>query len=202
MLSRLWAARLAVITVLLAPAWLAGQAGWLAQAVPAAQASTAGQAGAGQAAGSGGSMARLAGRAARRPGVRAARRPGVRVARPGGRAARRPGRRMTVPDAGLTAAMHPAPLVSNARPARAKRGLAAPPMTAAMLGANAAKQAAARNFLREMGSRAEQATARAVPAVAGCRPHGASGRPSGRRPGITTAVLPPCRRCCGRSASG
>jgi len=46
------------------------------------------------------------------------------------------------------AAMRPAPLVSDASLARTKRGLPAPPMTAAMLQANAAKQAAARAFLR------------------------------------------------------
>jgi hypothetical protein len=52
------------------------------------------------------------------------------------------------------AAVRPAPLVTEIRPrARSKRGLAAPPMSAAMLQANARKQAAARRLLRRLASR-------------------------------------------------
>ena len=52
------------------------------------------------------------------------------------------------------AARQPAPLVTDAIPARTKRGLAAPAMTAVMFRANAVKQAMARAFLRVMSSQA------------------------------------------------
>ena len=107
MSSRLCAARLAVITVLLGPA------GWLALSGPGALAGTAARAG---------------------------------TSGPRGSAA--------VPGAVRVAALRPAPLVANSRLARTKRGLPAPPMTAAMIRANAAKQAMARSFLRNMGRHA------------------------------------------------
>jgi hypothetical protein len=63
------------------------------------------------------------------------------------------------PGPGVTrvAAMRPAPLVAGASTASTKRGLPAPPMTVAMLRADADKQTAARAFLRESGISAEPA---------------------------------------------
>jgi hypothetical protein len=60
---------------------------------------------------------------------------------------------LAVPALIRAAARRPAPLVTDAIPARTKRGLAAPPMTAVMLRANAVKQAMASTFLKMMSSR-------------------------------------------------
>jgi hypothetical protein len=111
MLSRRWAARIVLITVLFMPAGLLSLAG------PAL--------------------------AAARPGG---------VAGRGGAATLAAGSSMA---AGIrSAALQPAPLVANSGLARSKRGLPAPPMTAVMLRANAAKQVMARAFLQGDGSRA------------------------------------------------
>ncbi len=122
MSSRLCAARLAVITVLLGPA------GWLALSGPGALAGTATRAGTIGPAGQGA------------------------PARPGGPAG--PRGSAAVPGAIGIAALRPAPRVANSRLAHIKRGLPAPAMTAAMIRANAAKQAMARSFLRNRGSHA------------------------------------------------
>ena len=109
MLSRRWAARIVLITVLFMPAGLLSLAG-----------------------------------------------PGLAAARPGevaGRAARATLAAGLATAAGIRfAALQPAPLVASSGLARSKRGLPAPPMTSAMLMANAAKQVMARAFLRAAGS--------------------------------------------------
>jgi hypothetical protein len=102
--------------------------GWLAQAEPGASASAS--AGAGLAAGGG------AGEGA------------------GGGAATGSRASLAVPGTIRVVARQPAPLVTGPGPALSKRGLAPPPMTAAMLRANAAKQAAGRAFLRAKSSEA------------------------------------------------
>lgn|GEM_PF-996254 len=111
MLSRRWAARIVLITVLFMPAGLLSLAG-----------------------------------------------PGLAAARPGGmagRAARASLAAGPATAAGIrSAARQPAPLVASSGLARSKRGLPAPPMTSAMLMANAAKQIMARAFLRAAGNHA------------------------------------------------
>jgi hypothetical protein len=125
MLSRRWAARLVLITVLFMPAGLLSLTG------PAlAAARSGGAAKSAAAAGSAGS----AGRSAR-----------ARLAAG-----------LAMAAAIRSAALHPAPLVANSGLAHSKRGLPAPPMTSAMLMANAGKQVMARTFLRKAASRERQ----------------------------------------------
>ena len=147
MFSRLLTARLALITGLLVPA------GWLALAGPSALAGTAAGSGLGATANTGPGASAGPG-ASTGPGASAG--PGASTgpaasAGSGAETRRRPARPAVpraVPAAIKIAALQPAPRVANAGLARTKRGLPAPPMTAAMLRADAAKQAAARAFLR------------------------------------------------------
>jgi|ERR1022692_332949 hypothetical protein len=127
MLSRLWAARLVVITVLFMPAGLlvlAGPSAVAGTAVPAGRSGAAGGVAHGRSA-----VARAAGEMATSRWSRSA-------AIIGGAAVLR------------------APLVTSPGRARTKRGLPAPPMTAAMRRANAVKQAMAGTFLRATGRNA------------------------------------------------
>jgi hypothetical protein len=84
--------------------------------------------------------------------------PGLAAARPGGvagRSARASLAAGLATAAGIRfAALQPAPLVASSGLARSKRGLPAPPMTSAMLMANAAKQIMARAFLQAAGRHA------------------------------------------------
>ena len=139
MFSRLLTARLALITGLLVPA------GWLALAGPSALAGTAAGSGLGATASTGPGASAGPG-AVTGPGASA--RPGAETRRRPDRTAVPPAVPATVPAAIKIAALQPAPLVANSGLARTKRGLPAPPMTAAMLRADATKQAAARAFLR------------------------------------------------------
>jgi hypothetical protein len=120
-------------------------------------------------------------------------------------AAAGPGASMAVPGTSPAAAMHPAPLVANAGLARTKRGLPAPPMTAAMLRADAAKQAAARAFLREASISAGQAgkcTSRAcrrgLPAARSLRP---TQRPQARNYYCGPATVSEMLRQVGKTVS-
>lgn len=149
MLSRLFAARLIMITVLFVPV------GWLTLAGPGAQAAAGSAARAGATAGA--SAAARTGAAARTAGgprPDAALRPDS--LRAGGRS--RSQVSMALPGAVRAAirvaARQPAPLVAGSSLAATKRGLPAPPMSAAMLRANAVKQAAVSAFLRAAGRQA------------------------------------------------
>lgn len=87
-------------------------------------------------------------------------------------AAGRPGG-LAAPAAVRAVARQPAPLVADSGAARRKRGLPAPPMTAAMLRADAVKQSVTRAFLQAKSSHAGPGGKCASRACRrGCRPRG------------------------------